>query len=342
MPQSLEGVRTGVPGIACGIRRFAPGWPPGLGRAFWLALALVGAVEFALHQDAVVHTWRSVFAVGRALDKVLFVEAQPPQVLFVGNSRTDNAIDPRTALSATQTGFNLGLPGANTLAYQGVLARLDARGKLGPQAISTVVFGLDENAFQPDDSLGYLSFFADRQALRDAGLWRVWLGSGLRLWSYSANLRQLREPDKALRFVAAALRPVEPVGGAAREFLGYRAGFGAAQNQAQVVQQESTALVPPHPLNQAFFWKTLDTLHARGVRVVAVIPPLRDRPSAFVSRAAWAAPYRAILDRLRARGVRVVLPALDLAPDEFVNGGHLNDRGAQRYSAALRAALATE
>ena len=69
--------------------------PPGLGRSFWFALLLLLGVELALHNDTVMHRYRSVFAVGRAMDKLHYVETQPPGVLFLGNSRTDNGIDPR-------------------------------------------------------------------------------------------------------------------------------------------------------------------------------------------------------------------------------------------------------
>jgi len=318
--------------------------PPGLGGAFWAALLLVGLTELALHNEAVLFRYRSVFALGRAYDKLFEVERHPPAILFVGNSRTDNGIDPRTVSRAwpdpSPRCFNLGLPGANALVYHGELQRLDAAGLLGAAAIHTVVLGLDESALQDDNSLGYIGFLADRRALWEAGRYRDWLGSLLRLWSYSDNLRQLREPDKALRFVEASVHSLDPVGGAAATHLGYRAGFGAAQNAVQVARQEKAALHPPAPAVEAFLWRAIDLLQARGVRVFVTLPPLRDRVSAFVDGNPAAAPYRALLARLKQRGVTVLPPPGGFTASEFINAGHLDDRGAQRYSSALGRQLA--
>lgn len=310
--------------------------PPGLGKSFWLAALILLCVELALHSETVMQRYRAVFAVGRAMDKLHYVERQPPRVLFLGNSRTDNGIDPRTVSHVLgrpdSYSFNLGLPGANLLIYQGIVERLNARGVLGPQGIHTVVLGLDESALQEDNSLGYAGFLADRTALWASGRYEDWLGSYLRLWSYSANLRQLREPDKLLRFVEASTRQVDPVGGAAALHLGYRAGFGAAQNQAQVVRQEDAAQQPPAPGVEVFLWRAIDALQASGVRVFVTVPPLRDRMSAFFDVGSAAAPYRALLARLRQRGVVVLPPPTGYVPSEFINAGHLDDSGAQRYS----------
>lgn len=318
--------------------------PPGLGWAFWLALLLTGLVELALHSEAVMFRYRAVFAQGRAYDKLFEVERRPPQILFIGNSRTDNGIDPRAVERVwpghVLRGFNLGLPGANAIVYHGEIRRLDERGLLGKAAIQTVVLGLDESALQEDNSLGYVSFLADRRALWDAARYRDWLGSHLRLWSYSGNLRQLREPDKALRFVEASVRSLDPVGGAAAAYSGYRAGFGAAQNAGQVAQQERAALHPPAPAVERFLWQAIDLLQSRGVRVFVTLPPLRDRLSAFVDPRPEAASYRALLAHLRQRGVIVLPTPTGFGPDDFVNAGHLNDRGAQRYSAELGRQLA--
>lgn len=313
--------------------------PPGLGGAFWLALLLVCLVELALHSEAVIHRYRAVFALGRAYDKLHHVERYPPHILFMGNSRTDNGIDPRAVGCAwagkSQRIFNLGLPGANLIVYHGNIQRLDSRGLLGKQAIHTVVIGLDESALQEDNSLGYIGFLADREALWGSARYEYWLGSYLRLWSYSGNLRQLREPDKAIRFIEASVRSIDPIGGAAAKYLGYRAGFGAAQNEAQVVRQETASQQPPSADVEAFLWDSIDLLQSRGVRVFVTIPPLRDRPSAFFDTSPTAAPYRALQARLQQRGVIVLPTPANFAPSEFVNSGHLNDRGAQRYSADI-------
>jgi hypothetical protein len=318
--------------------------PPGPGKSFWFATLIVLCVEFALHSETIVHRYRSVFAVGRALDKLQHVEKHPPQVLFMGNSRTDNGIDPR-AIShglgrSPSCCFNLGLPGANLLIQHGIVARLNAQGLLGSNSIHTVVLGLDESALQEDNSLGYAGFLADRGALWESGRYQDWLGSYLRLWSYSGNLRQLREPEKALRLIEASVRPLDPVGGAAATHLGYRAGFAAAQDEAQVRQQENAAQQPPSPDQVAFLWDALDLLQSRGVHVLVTIPPLRDRTPAFFDASPAAGPYRTLLARLQQRGVIVLHTPEDFAPSEYVNAGHLNDGGAQRYSAELGRQLA--
>ncbi len=311
--------------------------PPGLGRAFWFAVLILLGVELTLHSDAVVQRYRSVFAVGRAMDKLQFVETRPPRVLFIGNSRTDNGIDPRAVSQAlgqpAAYSFNLGLPGTNLLTWHGMVERLNRQGLLGAGGIHTVVLGLDESALQDDNSLGHVGFFADRATLWQSGRYLDWLGSVVRLWSYSGNLRQLREPEKALRFLAASTRQIDPVGGAAAAHLGYRAGFGAAQDQAQVARQEEDAHQPPSPVTLDFLWRMLDRLQVQGVRVFVTIPPLRDRDSAFYDTAESAAPYRALLARMQQRGVRVLAVPRGYVPADFINAGHLRDAGAQRYSA---------
>ena len=318
--------------------------PPGLGGAFWFATLFVLCVELALHSEAIIHRYRSVFAVGRAMDKLHFVEKHPPRVLFMGNSRTDNGVDPR-AISTTlgrppSYGFNLGLPGANLLVQHGIMVRLDDQGLLGAGRIHTVVLGLDESALQEDNSLGYVGFLADREALWKSGRYQDWIGSYLRLWSYCGNLRQLREPDKAIRLLEASVRSLDPVGGSAAEHRGYRAGFGAAQSEAQVVRQERAAQQPPSPKVLTFFWAAVDLLQSRGVRVYVSLPPLRDRQSAFLDASPAAAPYRSLLAQLQQRGVTLLATPADFSPSDFVNSGHLNDRGAQRYSAELGRQLA--
>lgn len=312
--------------------------PPGLGKAFWFAVLIVACVEFALHSEAVLQRYRSVFAVGRALDKLHDVERQPPRVLFVGNSRTDNGVDPRALGRATgqpaEHFYNLGLPGANVLTYHGEIKRLDARRLLGPHRIRTVVLALDESALQDENSLGYVGFLADRDALWQARRYRDWLGSHVHLWSYSANLRQLREPEKLSRFVEASFREVEPMGGSTSRHLGYRAGFGT-RNTAQAAAQERAARQPPADYAEPFLWDMIDLLERRGVRVLVTIPPVRDRVSAYYSLAHEAGAYREVLARLRQRGITVLPEPVGYRRFEFIDAGHLNDTGAQRYSHEL-------
>jgi len=320
--------------------------PPGLDKSFWVAVLVILSVELALHSEPIIYRYRSVFAVGRALDKLHYVEKNPPHLLFIGNSRTDNGIDPRTISHAIGRpdaySFNLGMPGANMLSYHGIVERLNMQGLLGAQGIHTVIIGLDESALQEDNSLGYVGFMAHRATLWELNRYQDWLGSYLRLWSYSENLRQLREPDKTLRFLEASIRSLDPVGGAAATHLGYRAGFGAAQNEAQVVRQENAAQQPPSPGVETFLWRTIELLQSQGVRVFVAIPPLRDRSSAFLDTSPAAVSYQALLARLQKQGVTVLSTSAGYEPSEFINAGHLNDRGAQRFSAEIGQQLAMQ
>ncbi len=328
-----------MPSILSALRSHWLRLPPGLGKSFWFAALIVACVELALHSDSVLERYRSVFAVGRAIDKLHDVERHPPRVLFVGNSRADNGIDPRTVARASgrpaSDFYNLGLPGANVLTYHGVVKRLDAEGLFGRQGIQTVVLALDESAMQDENSLGYIGFLADRSALWRAERYRDWLGSWVHLWSYSANLRQLREPDKLTRFVEATFSQVEPVGGSTLLHLGYRAGFGATQDSAQAVRQEHAARLRPASYAEPFLWALVDILKRRGVRVLVTVPPLRDRVSAYYSLGQEADPYRALLDRIRQHGVTLLPEPTGYRTFEFIDLGHLNDTGAQRYSQEL-------
>jgi hypothetical protein len=318
--------------------------PPGLGKPFWVACAILALFECALHSNSIIQRYRAVFAVGRAIDKVRYVEQNPPALLFLGNSRVDNGVDPgvidRERGLPGASSFNLGMPGANLRIFHGLLERLERQGLLGNGAIVGVVLGLDEASLLEEDSLGYSAFFASRGALWEQGRYRDWLGSYLRLWSYSDNLRQLHEPAKALSFISATLRSVDPIGGAPATHLGYRAGFGAAQDEGQVARQEQTSHDPPAPALERLLWQMIDGLQAKQVRVAVAVLPLRDRSPAFFADDASAKPYRDLLAQLRQRGVTVVPPPAGFAADEFVNAGHLNDRGAQRYSALLSRHLA--
>ena len=319
--------------------------PPGLGKSFWVAAFIIIGVELALHNESIVHRYRSVFAVGRAIDKLHYVEQHPPHLLFIGNSRVDNAIDALSInhilMQPSTYSFNLGLPGANLLIYHGIIKRISAQGLLGPQGINTVILGLDESAFQEENSLGYISFLAHRTTLWNSGLYQDWLGSYLRLWSYCANLRQLQEPDKILKFIEASINSIDPIGGAAATYQGYRAGFGATQNEAQVVRQEGSAQQPPSPNVETYLWRTIDLLQSKDVRILVTILPLRDRSSAFFDTSQTALPYRILLARLQQRGVTILSTATNYSSSEFINAGHLNNQGAQHFSADLGHQLTT-
>ena len=299
--------------------------------------------EAMLHTDEFFYRFRAVFAVGRAMDKLKFVEANAPTLLIVGNSRVDNGFDPGAIagrLGAENRGriFNFGLPGSDTRTLFGLLTRLDRKGLLGPSRIEVVVIGLDEGYLQRADALGYEVFFADRATMLEKGEYRDLARSLVRLWGFSDNLKELREPAKLERFVQASRDSVEPIGGGAAKFAGYRAGFGALQDAAQIGVQEAGSKQPPDPARIDYLNRSLDLLRARGVRVAVVYPPLLNRDVLYLATDDAAAnPYVEVARQLRARGVPLIglEPGVRHDPAEFINAGHLNDRGAKRFSALL-------
>jgi hypothetical protein len=318
-------------------------------RGIFVALILLLGVEIWLHTDDFLYRYRSVFAVGRAMDKIQYVEATTPRLIIAGNSRVDNGFDARRVgailgLPSAKT-FNLGLPGANARHLEAIFERFDQAGMLGPGRIEQVVLGLDEAMLQAEDSLGYGVFFSNRrERLAEKDLAGV-LAATFRLWGYAPNFKELREPEKAGRFAQATFKPIEPVGGAARDFQGYRAGFGAGrfQNAAQVAKQEETAMAPPDLHVMHSFLRLLHLLQQRSVRVAVVFPPLLQRDVLYLNDSLPSArPYRAFANQIASAGV----PGLVLDsgaphnPIEFITPGHLNDQGAQRYSALLGGKLA--
>ena len=322
-------------------------WPPGVGRGAVLALALLAVLNQLLFSDPIIRRYGAVFAVGRAMDKQLHIEAQPPAVLILGNSRVDNGLDPRT-LSTAWGGvpvFNHGVPGANARVMYGMVKRLEAAGALDQGKTRGIILGLDESFIQADESLGYIYFFGDRPSLWAGREYRHWFGSWLRLWAYSDNLRQLREPEKALRFSVATFQALEPVGGAAWRNWGYRAGFsGGGQNEGQATRQETLAQHAPDQSVVQAFEAMLDLLQKRGVEVVVTFPPLLQRQSAYRDATQADGSYARLKERLKNRSV-TVLDERDPVPRDaayFVNPGHLNNKGAQIYSAWLAGRLRSE
>jgi hypothetical protein len=308
-----------------------------------VALLLLLAVEAWLHTDDFLHRYRSVFAAGRALDKALHAERHCPSLLLLGNSRTDNGFDPRTiqregTLDLPHGAFNLGLPGADTRVLAGILGRLDDAGCLRDGGTRHAVLVLDEALVQRIDTLGQAVFFAGARQLWVDGQHHDALRSSLRLYGYTDNLRQLREPATLQRFVAATFGDVDPIGGGAALHLGYRAGFGGLQDAGAAQRQDASSTEPPDAVNVRRLWQLLDLLAERGVQVAVVFPPLLGRDVLYLTPDnPGAAPYQALAAELHRRGLLLIRlddgPPRDAA--EFVNPGHLNDRGAQRFSRLL-------
>ena len=300
-----------------------------------------------MHTDAFLLRYRSVFAAGRALDKVRYVERHRPELLILGNSRADNGFDPHTLRSTLgfalgRPAFNLGLPGADARVLDGVVERLARAGSLGVDGARYAVLSLDEALVQPIDTLGQDVFFVSVPRMWADGQYHDALRASFRLYGYAPNLRELHEPGTLSRFMSATFHDVDPVGGAAGAHLGYRAGFGGLQDAQSARLQEAGSFAPPSAVNLAHLWRLLDLLQSRGVRVAVVFPPLLNRDVLYLGGPAHArAPYLAIVDELNRRHIPMV--ALDSGPPrdpaEFINAGHLNDRGAQRYTRLLGHAL---
>lgn len=281
------------------------------------------------------------------MDKVVYAQAHRPGLLILGNSRADNGFDPRTLLKHFEPdlprgAFNLGLPGAYMQVLAGIVERLDDAQAFGHGGIQIVLLSLDESLLQAVDPLGQDVFFSGATRLLREGQYKDAIRASIRLYGYADNFKQLREPAVLQRFVRALAEDVDPVGGGAAAHLGYRAGFGGLQDETAARRQEVGSTAAPNDLNVRQLWRTLDLLAARNVHVVVVYPPLLNREVLYrMPDRPEAAPYVRVAEELARRGIAMV--SLDAGPPrdpkEFVNAGHLNDRGAQRYSALPGQAL---
>jgi hypothetical protein len=306
-----------------------------------IGLLLLALVETWLHTDDFLYRYRSVFATGRAMGKLQYLRSHTPALLVLGNSRVDNGFIPQTLLdggAAGVSGFNMGMPGANAGILYGVVKRLANDGNLGAKGIRAVLIGLDEHLLQAEDSLGYGVFYSDPAWLWHNRDWRGMAAHSLRLWGFSANLKQLREPGKALGFFQASLANMEPIGGGAAMYLGYRAGFGGLQDAGQVRRQQESFDAPPDAIQIEALFATIALLQQHGVQVAVVYPPLLNRELLYLTpQQPTARPYTAVAERLNAESI----PQLTLEtvaqrnPEMFVNSGHLNDSGAQYHSRLL-------
>jgi hypothetical protein len=315
------------------------------GAGLLVAALLLGACELCLHGDRFLHRYRSVFAAGRAMDKLLALERGPAHVLAVGNSRVDNGFHPR--MFEEKSGlpaFNLGLPGAEACNMEGALERLSKRGVLGSGRVGAVLFGVDEAFFQRSGGLGYEVFYDRPARLLQHGRYADWLRSRIRLWGYTDSLRTLQEPAKLLRFARASVRPVESWGGNASATAGFRAADEVTnQDAAQVRAQGHGGHRAPDPQLLECFSGSLELLLARGVEVAVFPTPSLLGPNPFAGDAGGAAsPYARVRRELAARGVRF----LDVNFDDllqglyFANPGHLNREGAALFTTRLAVAFA--
>ena len=304
------------------------------------ALLLVG-VEAILHADAFLYRYRSVFAAGRAMDKLLALEARPATVLAVGNSHVDNGFSPAVFVrEAGLSAFNLGLPGAEACNIEGVIGRLADRQLFGKGRIEQVLFGLDDLYFRRVGGLGYEVFFDEPGRLLEQGRYLDWLRSKIRLWGYADSLRSLQEPAKLVGFAKATVGQVESWGGNARDTAGFRAADAFA-NQDDAQLRVPTAQEPPDAQVLECFRATVERLQRAGVEVSVFFLPTLRGANAFSGSAAGA--FGALKAELAAQGVRLLeIDSTDLvAAEYFANPGHLNQRGAALFTQRLSARLAS-
>lgn len=315
------------------------------GKGLVIGLLVLLGVELYLHNDDFLHRYRSVFAVGRAADKITHVVKMQPAIVFMGNSRVDNGIVPEVVSTTLNLRrgevFNLGIPGQNTRVLSGVVRNLERRGVLSAVQLRYVMIGLDASLFSLEDNLNYSVFLADRWQMAAAGEYRDLLSSLLRLWGFSLNLKGLREPARMQDFIAATLMDRDPWGGSVLDNLGYRS------NQERLTPAQRDAVPDqgaPAELDiraRTYLLTAIDQLLARGIYVGVFFTPRYSRSNEFERSGPGHDSYRQLLADMQARGVELFHVAdMDAyGADLFSDPGHLNEDGAQRYSTTLAQAM---
>jgi hypothetical protein len=314
------------------------------GKGIFVGLLILCSFELYLHNDDFLERYRSVFAVGRAADKINFVAKTQPTMVVMGNSRVDNGINPGVIASSLHLNrgevFNLGIPGQNTRVLSGVMKILARKKALVSNRLRFVAIGIDETLFTPEDNLNYSVFFADRL---DALFFHepvVLLGSVFRMWGYSDNLKGLREPGRMRDFLIATIADREPWGGSVSSNLGYR----AMESTLNAQQANSTFIASKYPTLEpssvAYFFKAIDELLKNNIKVGVFFTPQYRRSNPFAS-AREDDEYQGILRRLRKHGVEIFITpkTTDYSAVVFSDPGHLNKTGAEKFSRELSAVI---
>ena len=111
------------------------------GRGLLSCLVILLGVELYFHNPDFLHRYRSVFAVGRAADKLEYASHNHPQITFLGNSRVDNSIAPRVIADILgipdREVFNFGIPGVNSRVLAGIAKEIWSHGLHQPPSIFT-------------------------------------------------------------------------------------------------------------------------------------------------------------------------------------------------------------
>lgn len=296
--------------------------------------------EFYLHNEDFLYRYRSVFAVGRAADKINYTITKKPQLIFIGNSRVDNAVNPKILIDSLQLNqygaFNLGIPGVNTLVLSGIASRVGTIRKQGNKQPVILLLGLDETLFTLDDQLNYSVFFADRWQLLSDGNFKLLISSVLRIWGFSDNLKGLREPGRLKDFFKATLTDQEPWGGSLTSNLGFRAKEGVL-NEQEAAQFPAVNPIPNlDPVTVNYFYRFVDSMLKEGIQVAVFFPPLYGRVTAF-EQAGNVGQYQQILKQLEKRNVTIIpnKKELKFTREDFLNTGHLNESGANKFTVFL-------
>lgn len=304
------------------------------------AVFIIILIEAFLHTDTFLLKYRSVFAAGRAMDKLNAITELPVETLLLGNSRVDNGFSPTIFIDKlNMKAFNLGIPGANAEVLFNLMLWLDKNGELEPGKIKNVLIGLDESIFQPDDSLGYLIFFSDRYDLLKHNEFKQMLMSSFRLIGYEAQLKDLREPEKFVRFVKATFEDVKPLGGAAIDNLGFRPGErDRFQNEQQLLKQESGSKLPPDSKEVEYFFKLISILIDKKIKITVFFPPLLNRDTLFFNTTETHSEKHI---NIKQKLIEMDIPIIHFDSKErknasdFANAGHLNTKGSKKYTGIL-------
>ncbi len=297
------------------------------------ALIILLGTELYLHNDDFLYRYRSVFAVGRAADKLSYIRNTKPDIIFLGNSRVDNGIDPKVIadrfnLKPNQV-FNFGIPGINTVSLCGMAQRLVQDNDRENSDKQYILIGLDDSLFTLNDNLNYSVFFADRWSLLANHQWGVLLANTFRLWGFSNNLKGLREPSRLDAFLRATLEDRDSWGGSLSENHGYRAKNGTlTKDVIEQVERRIDRIKSLHPLAVDYFFCLIETL-VKHDRIVAVY-----FPPTFWHEAPFPEKYPAIIERLQKMGVRILRKTddSDYNWNLFSDPGHLNNAGAAKFS----------